>query len=147
MITYGSVAKGSAAEDAALAFLQSQGLRCVARNFRCKMGEIDLIMQQGNLLIFVEVRLRQTMGYHSGAESISTAKIGRLLRTAEFYLASCRPADSTEYRFDVVSIGAFSEPSELSPSVAKPQAGNRGRLSCLTGDNIDWIQAAFTADR
>lgn len=83
------------------------------------MGEIDLIMREGATLVFVEVRLRQTRNYESGAESITRGKITRLLRTAEFYLMSHPVPDHMELRFDVVSMDS----------------------------SIDWIKDAFTADQ
>lgn len=113
-----STERGAAAEDAALDYLVNHGLKFIERNFRCKMGEIDLIMRDGNTIVFVEVRLRQHSNYHSGAQSVTRSKIRRLLRTAELYLMLHPTIDETEYRFDVISMG---------PSV-------------------DWIQHAFTAD-
>lgn len=109
---------GRGAEDSALAFLRDQGLELLVRNFRCKMGEIDLIMRDGNTLAFVEVRLRQSTGYHSGAESISRTKIRKLVLTAEYYLNRHQPEGDFECRFDVVSMGT----------------------------EIEWIPNAFTID-
>ena len=97
---------GNAAESEALDWLEDQGLRVVERNFRCKMGEIDLIMVDGNTLVFVEVRLRTNPGYMSGAESISRTKIRRLIRTATWYLQTRGQSGTVECRFDVVSLGS-----------------------------------------
>jgi len=113
-----TTSKGTAAEDAALGFLSENGLRLVERNFRCKMGEIDLIMADGRTLVFVEVRLRSNPNHVSGAESITRQKIKRLLRTAEYYLLKHPPASGIDFRFDVISMGL----------------------------EIDWIRNAFTVD-
>jgi len=58
---------GRAAEDHALATLQNAGLRLLQRNFRCRFGEIDLIMRDGNVLVFVEVRHRSSARFGSAA--------------------------------------------------------------------------------
>lgn len=93
---------GQAGEDAALQHLQRQGLTLVERNVRCKGGELDLIMRDGQVLVFVEVR-RRADGRHGGASaSISFAKQQRLIRAAQFYLL--RYASAPPCRFDVVAI-------------------------------------------
>jgi putative endonuclease len=77
---------GSDAEEAALAFLRAQGLRLVARNYRCRFGEIDLIMGEGRTLVFVEVRLRMHSNFGGAAESITSRKKNRILAAARHYL-------------------------------------------------------------
>ena len=109
---------GHEAETVALEFLQTAGLRLVERNFRCRMGEIDLIMRDGELLCFVEVRLRKSRRHASGADSVTRSKIRKLRMTAEYFLQTRGSGSETGYRFDVVSID----------------------------DSIDWISDAFTAD-
>ncbi len=96
---------GHAGEDAAQAYLEEQGLKLIQRNFRCRAGEIDIIMRDASTLVFVEVRLRNREDHVSGAESITRGKMRRLARTAEFYLQMYPPAGEFECRFDVVSIG------------------------------------------
>lgn len=93
---------GVAGEERALAYLQQQGLRLVDRNFRCKMGEIDLIMRQDAVLIFVEVRARANDRHGGAAASITPAKQRRLVRTAQFYLQRLRVLPAC--RFDVIAI-------------------------------------------
>ncbi len=95
-------AQGQAGEDAALAHLLRHGLTLVTRNFRCKAGEIDLIMQEHASLVFVEVRKRAGMDYGGAAASITAAKQRRLLRAAQFYLLRHRTPPPC--RFDVVAI-------------------------------------------
>lgn len=94
--------EGQAGEDAALAYLQEQGLRLVMRNFRCKVGEIDLIMQDRSSLVFVEVRKRASSAYGGAAASITPAKQRRLLRAAQVYLLRYRTQPAC--RFDVIAI-------------------------------------------
>jgi putative endonuclease len=93
---------GQAGEDAALAYLQQQGLALVMRNFRCKSGEIDLIMQDQGSLVFVEVRKRASGDFGGAAASITPAKQRRLLRTAQYYLLRYRTQPAC--RFDVIAI-------------------------------------------
>ena len=96
--------RGKAAEDAAAAYLTGQGLRLVERNWRCKGGEIDLIMRDGNALVFVEVRLRRDGRFGGAAASITAAKQGRLVHAARLYLAGL--AYPPPCRFDAVLIEA-----------------------------------------
>jgi putative endonuclease len=93
---------GTAAEDLALAHLQRQGLALKARNFACRLGEIDLIMEERGTLVFVEVRQRSSSAFGSAAESITARKREKLLATARFYLA--RRADLPPCRFDAVLV-------------------------------------------
>lgn len=93
---------GQVGEDAALAYLQAQGMQLIMRNFRCKTGEIDLIMQDRDSLVFVEVRKRADASYGGAAASITPAKQRRLLRAAQFYLLRYRSPPAC--RFDVVAI-------------------------------------------
>lgn len=78
--------QGAAGEDAALAFLQSQGCTLVERNWHCAFGEIDLIVKHGKILAFVEVKYRKNASFGGAAASITPAKIGKLSRSAAHYL-------------------------------------------------------------
>jgi putative endonuclease len=78
--------EGNAAEALAADFLQQQGLKLIAKNFRCAYGEIDLIMQDGKTLVFIEVRLRSSNNFGGAAMSITPSKQQKLHRTAEYYL-------------------------------------------------------------
>ena len=93
---------GANGEDRALDYLQQQGLRLVERNFRCKMGEIDLIMRHDAVLVFIEVRARADDRHGGAAASITPAKQRRLIRTAQFYLQRLRTLPAC--RFDVIAI-------------------------------------------
>src|SRR5690606_12381218 len=77
---------GQVAEQAALDYLLQHGLTLVQRNFRCRHGEIDLIMQSGTTLVFVEVRKRTSAHYGGAVASITASKQARLIRTAQVYL-------------------------------------------------------------
>jgi len=81
--------QGALAEDRALTYLQRQGLAAVVRNYRCKGGEIDLIMRAADdTLVFVEVRQRSGRGFGGAAASVTPAKQRRVLRAASHYLAT-----------------------------------------------------------
>lgn len=96
--------RGRAAEDAACAWLERRGLKLRARNYRCRFGEIDLIMQDGDGLVFVEVRSRTRSDFGTPAETVGRAKQGRLRAAAEHYLQHTRGASRKPCRFDIVSI-------------------------------------------
>jgi putative endonuclease len=96
-------ARGRWAEDEALAYLERHGLRLLARNFRCRFGEIDLVMSDEQLIVFVEVRYRRNEGYGSGFETVTRAKQRRLIATARAFLAR-HASDTAACRFDVMSV-------------------------------------------
>ena len=85
---------GARAEDLCARLLQGAGLRLVARNWRCRHGEIDLIAEEGGTLVFAEVRMRSGSGFGGAAESVTAAKRERLLAAARLYL-SRRPEAPT----------------------------------------------------
>ncbi|MEC5215309.1 putative endonuclease [Actimicrobium sp. GrIS 1.19] len=93
---------GDAAEDRALAHLQQHGLTLVERNFLCKAGELDLIMQDAATLVFVEVRQRSGQRHGGAAASITRSKQIRLTHAAQRYLQRYRHPPPC--RFDVVAI-------------------------------------------
>ena len=95
--------KGHAIEQIAESWLSERGLTLVERNFTLKGGEIDLIMWQDEVLVFIEVRYRANNKHGSGAESITHSKIKKLLRTAEFYLQKNFGNKPPFCRFDVLS--------------------------------------------
>lgn len=96
------VAQGTAAETLACRYLEARGLTLVTRNFRCRSGELDLIMRDREQLVFVEVRSRRHARYGTPAESVTRVKQQRLLRAAAFYLQ--RQHLDLPCRFDVVAI-------------------------------------------
>jgi putative endonuclease len=113
-------ARGQAAEDAALVFLQGKGLTLLGRNHRCRLGEIDLVMLDGESLVFVEVRARRGQSHGGALASVGAAKQRRIAAAARHYLMSHPREALRPARFDVVAISA---------------AGSE--------NPIQWIRAAF----
>ena len=111
---------GLAAEDTAREHLITQGLKWVESNYRCRLGEIDLIMRDKEYLVFVEVRSRASASHGGAIHSINYSKQQKLLKTASLYLLVNKLHDKVPVRFDVVCI-------EGKP----PQ--------------LNWIKNAFTA--
>lgn len=109
---------GDQAEARALKYLERQGLELITRNFQIRRGEIDLIMQQADEIVFVEVRARSNTAYGDGIESITHGKRQRLVAAASAYLQ--RQRYDMPARFDVIAIDG------------------RGQIS--------WIADAFRAD-
>ncbi|MDR2164938.1 MAG: YraN family protein [Zoogloeaceae bacterium] len=110
---------GARAEAIAAGYLEARGLVIVARNYRVRGGEIDLIARSGKVTVFVEVRLRRHPAFGSAADSITVAKRKRLIRTARHWLATHGVA---QCRFDCVL------------------------LERLDATAVEWIPDAFTAD-
>ncbi len=111
---------GQQAEDSVLAYLQAQGLALVERNYRCRGGEIDLIMRDGGTIVFVEVRFRSDLRFGGALASVDFHKQARLIHAASHFLATKRIDRPT--RFDVAAV---------SP--------DQGKLA------IQWIKDAFQA--
>ncbi len=112
--------RGESAEEQAHKFLINKGLKPVCRNFRCKQGELDLVMTDGQTLVIIEVRFRKTDQYGSAVESVTRTKQSRIIAATQFFLSSQANLSQKvdrPIRFDVVAI-----------------SGN---------DNIDWIKNAF----
>lgn len=89
-------------EEQALAYLRARSLVLVESNYTCRGGEIDLVMRDGDTVVFVEVRQRDDPAYGGAAASISPAKIRRLVRAAQTWLLRCDRMPPC--RFDVVAI-------------------------------------------
>lgn len=109
---------GDNAEIIAERYLESRGLKLISRNYRCRFGEIDLIMQQGNMIVFIEVRMRSHLQFGGAAASITPSKQQKLIRTAEHFL---QQHGNTACRFDAIL------------------------MSKLNTDQIEWITNAFSA--
>lgn len=95
---------GNIIEERACQFLTRQGLQFIAKNVRFKVGELDLVMQQGDMLVFVEVRYRAYSSYGSGLESISWSKKQKIRRAAECYLLKNSWARKMPCRVDAISV-------------------------------------------
>ena len=104
-------------------FLEQQGLRILARNVRYRGGELDLVAEHGQTIVFVEVRLRQHQDFGGAAASISPSKQRRVILAARQWLHEEPQRARRPCRFDVL----------LFPRIELAAA--------------EWLQAAFTADR
>lgn len=103
--TRGGATVGARAEALAAEYLERQGLTLLERNFRTRRGEIDLVMREGGVLVFVEVRLRTNAAYGGAAASITSRKQARLVAAAQVYLA--RLGREPPCRFDAVLLDAL----------------------------------------
>ena len=101
---------GRRAEQIALEYLRARGLRLITRNFRCRVGEIDLVMRDSACIVFVEVRYRRPNRFASAAISVDSRKQNKLVRAAAFFLCCNAHLAEQVVRFDVV---AMDGPSEL----------------------------------
>jgi putative endonuclease len=113
------ISRGAQAEHHAANFLQRNGLKLLLQNYRCRYGEIDLILQDGSTLVFAEVRLRSRADFGGAAASITASKQAKLVRTAQHYLATL--ARIPPCRFDAVL------------------------LQTPDDSNIEWLKNAFGA--
>lgn len=113
--------KGLRYEEQANKYLQSRGLRLLRQNYRCRFGEIDLIMRDRDTVCFVEVKYRKSMAFGGAVNSIPVSKQRKIVKTALFYLAANPGLTREALRFDALLIQR------------QPQGG----------DKIDWIQNAF----
>ncbi len=95
-------ARGAAAEAAAAAFLEARGLRILDRNFRTRLGEIDVVAEHDGTLVFVEVRMRTSERFGGAAASITAAKRRRIVAAARLYTARLRTEPPC--RFDAVLV-------------------------------------------
>lgn len=112
--------RGCEAESVAARYLEARGQRLLARNFRVRGGEIDLICREGNTLVFVEVRLRSRQDFGGAGASITATKRRRIVMAARHYLA--RRGAECDCRFDCVLMSGLQEAE------------------------IEWIKNAFAAD-
>jgi putative endonuclease len=113
---------GARAEELCAELMRRAGLRVLARNWRCRHGEIDLVAEEGSTLVFAEVRYRRDQRFGGAAESVTVAKQQRLIAAARLYLLR-RPESRKEpsCRFDVLLLDA------------------------LEATRIQWIRNAFVA--
>lgn len=94
---------GSIGEDAALARYEAMGYRLVARNWRCKIGELDLVLARGTTLVFCEVKARRGSAYGGGWEAVTPRKQAKVRSVAEAFLLTHRLRPDA-IRFDVASV-------------------------------------------
>ena len=94
---------GKRAERLGESYLRERGLRCAQRNYRCSMGEIDLVMHDGEVLVFVEIRYRANAEFGSAIESIDWRKRRRIVLAARHFLSTGGRSEP-RCRFDVLGI-------------------------------------------
>ncbi len=95
---------GQWGEEQAASYLRRRAYKILARNYRCRFGEIDIIASRGKYLVFVEVKLRKNADFAEAREFVTRAKQERILKTAMFYL---QQTDSPlQPRFDVIEVYA-----------------------------------------
>lgn len=111
-------------------YLRKQKLKLITRNYACRLGEIDLIMQDQSTLIFIEVRYRQHINFGSSLESVNLIKQNKIMKTAEYYLLSQHLSEKMPCRFDVVGV--------------KPTLQKLGSISKLDAAQVEWIKNAFS---
>jgi putative endonuclease len=114
---------GQNAEDAAVRFLESQGLTILLRNFRRRLGELDIVAREGDILVIAEVRTRSSERFGGAAASVDARKQGKLLRAAAQLLQQRKDLAKYKVRFDVIVVHR--------PSSREPQ--------------VEWIKHAFAA--
>ncbi len=95
---------GKKGEDLTVGFLRKQGCLILKRNFTSRFGEIDIIAQKDNLLLFIEVKTRRCNPLVSGAEAVNAHKIKRLTLTAQDFLLKFDCSDCLQPRFDVAEV-------------------------------------------
>ena len=94
---------GTCAEERAAVFLQARGMQILARNYRCRQGEIDLIARDGRYLVFVEVKSRSNINYGYPSEAVNYKKKQKITNVAKYYiLNNC--LDNMSIRFDVIEV-------------------------------------------
>ncbi|WP_299178110.1 YraN family protein [uncultured Neptuniibacter sp.] len=103
---------GKDAEKYAEQFLKERRLKIIARNFSCRLGEIDLIMLDKNTLVFVEVRLRRNRNYGGAARSVTPSKQLKIIKTAQLFLQKNPQYNNNSCRFDVIAYEYDAAPSE-----------------------------------
>lgn len=121
---------GEQTEKIAANYLTAKGLVFINKNFQCKLGEIDLIMREGQHLVFVEVRYRKSQQFGGAAASISQKKQQRCLRTAEYYLQKNSQWMNFPCRFDVILLSQKTN--------SHTQFNDENDIL-----HIDWIKNAF----
>lgn len=117
------LADGSRAEHIVRRALEAHGLEHLCSNFRCKAGEIDLVMRDGDCIVIAEVRYRRSRGHGGALESVSRHKRQRIIRATRYLLRRYPHLATCPLRFDVVAV-----------------------TGALDAPDIDWRQRAFDVD-
>jgi putative endonuclease len=113
--------RGAAAEELAAQYLQVRGLKILARNLRCKAGELDLVCLDGGVLAIVEVRQRGSAEFGGALASVTRTKQRKITRAAQFFLRREKQWKNLALRFDVLAIEGLPDGAH----------------------SIDWVKDAF----
>ncbi|MGE4406591.1 YraN family protein [Pseudomonas sp.] len=108
-----SQSSGRSAEALALNHLARQGLRLLERNWSCRSGELDLVMLDGDTVVFVEVRYRRHAAWGGALESVDARKQQKLIKAAQLFLQKESRWASSPCRFDVVAIATHGQSQNL----------------------------------
>ncbi len=100
---------GQVGESYAQRYLEKRGFQILEKNFRCKFGEMDLIISKDNIIVFIEVKFRRSLIYGLPCEAINSYKIHHLRRLASYYMAKFQSqyperAKEMEFRIDVIEV-------------------------------------------
>lgn len=138
---------GNDYEARSAALLESYGLRVIARQYRCRVGEIDLIATDEHRLLFVEVRARRQRSHGGAAASVDRRKQCKLARCAAFFLSQHPQWNHVPCRFDVI---AWEPAPAAAPRRERPPKAARDDVPSAGDSNPDaanlearWLQAAF----
>jgi putative endonuclease len=113
------IRQGKISEQKAKIFLEKKGFKFLAQNYRCFSGEIDLVMQDNEEIVFVEVRTRNHTDFGSAVDSVNVVKQRKLIKAAMHFLQKNNLLDEVDSRFDIIGISQ---------------------------DKIEWIKNAFTIE-
>lgn len=95
---------GSLQEDKAADYLINNGFKILERNYRCKIGEIDVIALKDNVIRFIEIKYRKTNDFGYATEAVSKKKQVKIIKTAQWYINEKKFGDDVSYSFDVIAI-------------------------------------------
>lgn len=121
---------GTHIEDLVCDYLGRQKLKFITRNYTCSVGEIDLIMRDESVLVFIEVRYRKNPTFGSSLKSVNCIKQNKIIKTAEYYLLSQKLYEKMPCRFDVVGVNPLTQ-KLLS-------------ISKLDSAQVEWVKNAFS---
>ena len=115
--------RGAEAESVAQDYLEMRGLKVVERNYRCRVGELDLVLTDNEMLVIAEVRFRSNTGFASPQETVDRKKQAKLIRATQHFLQSRPALRQYPVRFDVVAVSGLGKANE-----------------------VNWIKHAFSTD-
>ncbi len=95
---------GKKAEDMVASFLRKKGYTVIKRNYYCRFGEVDIIVQKGDVLAFVEVKARKENSLVTPQEAVDTKKIQRMIMTSQDYIIKAQAEAELQPRFDVAEV-------------------------------------------